>query len=260
MLCQMPIVEKLAKIRASIVAPSLSPAGTARLAMGRSIVKATCPGTRPAKIRSTSCRDPTCGTPRGSGIATKAGRLSHSLPRAYVTQAPMLGKPSTREPVLIWFSPGPCVLVFAVIEWMKHISSASSARFGSRSEIILPLCPRGLNVQGLLIRLPLLPWKVTSLSTPGIGVSCAFDQLGLVIPRVEVAARARAKDHQHPLCPRRKMRRARRTAPRNGWPAGSAPLRQPAIPRQQAGQCNAAEPTGGVREKITPIEQAKTGG
>ena len=52
--------------------------------------------------------------------------------------APMLGKPSSVKPVLIWFSAGPCVLLLAVIEWMKHMSSASSARFGSRSEIILP--------------------------------------------------------------------------------------------------------------------------
>ena len=41
--------------------------------------------------------------------------------------APALGKPSSVKPVLIWFSAGPCVFDFAVIEWMKHISSASSA-------------------------------------------------------------------------------------------------------------------------------------
>ena len=77
------------------------------------------------------------------------------------------------------FSPGPCVLVFEVIEWMKHISSASSARFGSRSETYLPLWPRGWNSQGLLIRLPDLPWNVTSLSAPGIGVSCRLISSGL---------------------------------------------------------------------------------
>ena len=79
----------------------------------------------------------------------------------------------------MWFSPGPCVLVFEVIEWMKHISSASSARFGNRSEMYLPLSPRGLNSQGLLIKLPFLPWNVTSSSLPGIGVSCRLINSGL---------------------------------------------------------------------------------
>jgi len=41
--------------------------------------------------------------------------------------------------VLIWFSAGPCVFDFAVIEWMKQNSSAISAMFGSNSEIIFPL-------------------------------------------------------------------------------------------------------------------------
>ena len=62
----------------------------------------------------------------------------------------MLGKPSSVKPVLIWFSAGPCVLLLPVIEWMKHISSASSARCGSRSEIILPHWPRGRNGIGAL--------------------------------------------------------------------------------------------------------------
>ena len=56
----------------------------------------------------------------------------------------MLGKPSCVKPVFICDSAGPCVVVFAVIEWMKHMSSANSARFGSRSETYLPLLPRGL--------------------------------------------------------------------------------------------------------------------
>ena len=91
----------------------------------------------------------------------------------------MPGKPSSVKPVLIWFSAGPCVFDFAVIEWMKHISSASSARCGRRSLIIFPLCPRGLNSHSGLMRLPCSPWKVTSLSPPGIGVSCRFTSSGL---------------------------------------------------------------------------------
>src|SRR3954470_24884630 len=81
---------------------------------------------------------PACGTPRGSGIATNAGRSSASEPSAYETHDPMLGKPSSVNPVLIWFSAGPWVLLLAVIEWMKQRSSASAPRCGNRSEIILP--------------------------------------------------------------------------------------------------------------------------
>ena len=111
----------------------------------------------------------------------------------------MPGKPSSVKPVLIWFSAGPCVLLLAVIEWMKHISSASSARCGSRSLIILPHWPRGLNSHSGRIRLPFSPWNVTSLSRPGIGCSCALDQLRLVVERVDVAERPGAEDHQHAL-------------------------------------------------------------
>src|SRR3954470_6475773 len=100
---------------------------------------------------------PTCGTPRGSGMATNAGSSCDGEPSAYVTQQPIPGKPSSVKPVLIWFSPGPCVLLLAVIEWIKHISSASSARFGNRSLPILPLSPRGLNGQNGGVRLPFSP-------------------------------------------------------------------------------------------------------
>ena len=83
----------------------------------------------------------------------------------------MLGKPSSVKPVLIWFSAGPCVFDFAVIEWMKHRSSASPARCGSISEIILPDCPRGLNSYSGLTRLPFSPWNVRKLSfAPGKGL------------------------------------------------------------------------------------------
>ena len=55
----------------------------------------------------------------------------------------MLGKPSSVKPVDMKFSPGPCVFVLLVSEWMKHISSASSPSCGSRSLVILPHSPRG---------------------------------------------------------------------------------------------------------------------
>ena len=57
-----------------------------------------------------------CGVPRGSGIATYAGNSWFAVPSAYVTQAPMLGKPSSVKPVDMKFSAGPCVLVLLVME------------------------------------------------------------------------------------------------------------------------------------------------
>ena len=91
----------------------------------------------------------------------------------------MLGKPSSVKPVPIWLSAGPWVFDFPVIEWMKHISSAISARFGRRSLTILPDCPRGLNSAMGLTRLPLAPWNVIKPSLPGIGVSCRLMSSGL---------------------------------------------------------------------------------
>ena len=43
--------------------------------------------------------------PRGSLMATKAGRSSLSEPRAYVTHEPKEGKPSIVKPVFMKFSP-----------------------------------------------------------------------------------------------------------------------------------------------------------
>ena len=53
----------------------------------------------------------------------------------------MLGKPSSVWPVHMKFSPGPCVFVRPVSEWMKHSSSAICPMCGTRSEMYLPLCP-----------------------------------------------------------------------------------------------------------------------
>jgi len=73
------------------------------------------------------------------------------------------------KPVDIWLSAGPWVLLLAVIEWMKHISSANSPRCGSRSLVIVPLSPRGLNSQSGLTRLPCSPWNVFSFPPSGVG-------------------------------------------------------------------------------------------
>ena len=81
----------------------------------------------------------------------------------------MLGKPSSVKPVDMKFSPGPCVLVWLVSEWMKHISSASSPSCGSRSDIILPDWPRGRNVVRALDQVAVFALKGDQLSLPGIG-------------------------------------------------------------------------------------------
>ena len=44
----------------------------------------------------------------------------------------------------------------------------------------------------------------------GHRLAVALDQLGLVVPGIEVAARPGAEDHEHPLGLRREVRRARR--------------------------------------------------
>ncbi len=91
----------------------------------------------------------------------------------------MLGNPSVVNPVCRKISPGPCVFVFDVIEWMKQSSSVNSASRGNRSETILPVSPRGRKVHGLLMRLPFSPRNVISLSTPGIGWLCRLINSGL---------------------------------------------------------------------------------
>ena len=91
----------------------------------------------------------------------------------------MLGKPSSVNPVLMNISPGPCVLVFEVSEWMKQRSSTRSARCGSKSETYLPDCPLGLKAQGLWLRTPFSPWKVMRFSPPGIGWPCRLINSGL---------------------------------------------------------------------------------
>ena len=78
------------------------------------------------------------------------------------------------KPVLIWFSPGPCVLLLAVIEWMKHKSSTCSPSCGSKSETYLPDCPRWRNAKGF--------WSGCRM---GLGMSPAFPGPGAAAHRGE---------------------------------------------------------------------------
>ncbi len=69
----------------------------------------------------------------------------------------MLGKPSDVKPVNMNNSPGPCVAVLLVIEWMKHISSTNSPSRGSKLETILPHLPLALKAYGLCVNAPCSP-------------------------------------------------------------------------------------------------------
>ena len=71
----------------------------------------------------------------------------------------------------------------------------------------LPVCPRGLNFQGLCARLPFSPWKVISFSTARHRLAVALPELGLVVPGIEMADRAGAEDVQDSLGLGGKMRR-----------------------------------------------------
>src|SRR5919206_126788 len=63
----------------------------------------------------------------------------------------MLGNPSRMKPVFICSMAGPCVLLRAVSEWMKAMSSTHSARWGRRSETHLPHRPCRDQPQGRLL-------------------------------------------------------------------------------------------------------------
>src|SRR3954451_23772308 len=89
------------------------------------------------------------GPPRWSHITTNPGRLSHSLPRPYVTHDPMLGRPGKRKPVFIWNRAGAWLFDSQCIERMTHSSSAHLATSGNFSETSIPDWPYFLKVYGL---------------------------------------------------------------------------------------------------------------
>ncbi len=71
----------LRKSRTSRSAPGLTPAGVWRLRIGLSAVKAV-PWKTAGRKPLLQLAGPICGTPRGSGIATNAGRSWFSVPSA----------------------------------------------------------------------------------------------------------------------------------------------------------------------------------
>ena len=81
----------------------------------------------------------------------------------------MLGKPSSVKPVDMKFSPGPCVFVLLVSEWMKHISSASSPSRGNRSRRHLARLAARTKRVGALDQVAVLALERDQAALPGIG-------------------------------------------------------------------------------------------
>src|SRR6185369_5289908 len=72
---------------------------------------------------------------------TKPGRSRDSLPRPYVTHAPMLGRPNCWAPVFIMICAGAWLKASVTIDLTIVISSAIVARWGRSSESSVALLP-----------------------------------------------------------------------------------------------------------------------
>src|SRR5262249_32837826 len=87
-------------------------------------------------------RGPDCNT-------TNPGRLSLSLPRPYVSHAPMLGRPNCGEPVLTKHFAGPWLNTSVFIPRTQHRSSAISLWDGSMWLMVMPHLPTFSNFRGV---------------------------------------------------------------------------------------------------------------
>ena len=91
----------------------------------------------------------------------------------------MQGKPWVMKPVDIWKRAGPWALERATIECRKVMSSARLPSWGTKSETILPLWPRGENFQGDFMTVPRLPKKGVMVLAPFISTPWNFSSSGL---------------------------------------------------------------------------------
>src|SRR5436309_1207668 len=80
---------------------------------------------------------------------TNPGSPFASLPKPYVTQLPMLGRPGRPEPVLMKSSAGAWLKRSVTTDLIRQMSSAQEAVWGSRSEISMPHCPCRLNLRSV---------------------------------------------------------------------------------------------------------------
>src|SRR3984957_20552386 len=99
------------------------------------------------------------------------------VPRPYVSQDPIEGRPEKLAPVFIISSAGSWLGISVYTERTKHMSSTHSARLGKISLTSMPLFPCFLNLKGDFIRLPVL--RSCCRSPPGIGCPWYLSSEGL---------------------------------------------------------------------------------
>ena len=120
------------------------------------------------------------------------------------------------------------------------------------------LAPRP-ELPGAACEVAVLALERDQLLDPGHRLPVPLDQLGLVIPGVEVADRAGAEDVQHPLRPAGEVRRPGRH--RVGRSSGRLRLPCPGIGREQPPlaqhrrQRDPADPGGHVAQEAAAVEQ-----
>ena len=121
--------------------------------------------------------------------------------------------------------------------------------------------PARLEFPVRLHEVAVLALKGDELVPPGHRLAVALDQLRLVIPRVQMAQRAGAKDHQHILRLGREMRRARRVGMlrRPVRTNGRFVRAEQLLLGEQRKERDAAQAGAAVAEKIAAIQQPATG-
>src|SRR5688500_7154119 len=87
------------------------------------------------------------GTPPGLPllITTNIGRSRLAEPSAYVTHAPVDGRPAIWKPVCRYFDAGSWFTCSVFIVLMRQTSSMIFPMYGTASLTIVPLFPYGLN-------------------------------------------------------------------------------------------------------------------
>ena len=114
---------------------------------------------------------------------TKPGNSSASLPRPYVSHAPMLGRPGMVEPVLKKQCAGSWLIASVVIERMNAMSSATEPMSGNSSQISAPHWPNFLKPHCGPKQFSGLPCNCASccpaVMLSGIGLPCISASFGL---------------------------------------------------------------------------------
>ena len=226
--------------------------GGFRLGIGLSALKAV-PWKTAGRKPLLQLAGPICGTPRGSGMATNAGRSRFSRAQGVADPGADAREAVERE-AGVHLRLGRAVRVaFAVIEWMKHISSTQFRQVRQQvRDVYLPHWPRGLKGVGAFRQVAVGALEGDELLAAGQRLAVALDQFRLVVQRVEMAARAGAEDVQDALRLGREVRRPRgqRAFPA-GWPAATVCARPSTLFGEQTEeQRNAAETAAQMARKF----------